>query len=90
MATQMLLQLLYPSADLDVWPALMRNPRLYVLIICVGLLARASHRGALQDLNGEFEGWTGLVTFWIPVIGLLCIAASLLMPVMRRWLRRGS
>lgn len=63
----------------------MWNPRLYALIVCVGLLGRASHRGALQELDGEFGGLAGLITFWIPLAGVLCVGALLLAPVMRRW-----
>lgn len=45
----------------------MWNPRLYALILCVGLLARSSHRGALQNLDGELGGSAAFVTFWIPL-----------------------
>lgn len=64
----------------------MRNSRLYVLIVCAGLLARMSYQGALQGLNGEMGSWAALVTFWIPLIGVLWIGASLLLPVVKRWL----
>lgn len=65
----------------------MWNPRLYALVVCVGLLARASYHGALHELDGEYAGLAGLITFWIPLVGVLGIAVSLLMPVVRRWLQ---
>jgi hypothetical protein len=64
------------------------NPRLYLLIVCVGVLARAAYRGALEGLDGDVGGWAGFVTFWIPLIALLFIGSSLLAPVVRRWIRR--
>lgn len=68
----------------------MWNPRLYALVVCVGLLARASYRGGLRELNGELDGWLALITFWIPLIGVLWIGASLVAPVVRRWFRERS
>lgn len=66
----------------------MWNPRLYALIVCVGLLARASHRGALNELDGEFGGWAGLITFWVPLVVVIYIAASMVLPIMAQRLRR--
>jgi len=69
----------------------MWNLRLYALTICVGLLARSLHRAALHELDGEIGSWAGLLTFWIPVIGLICIGGSILVPVIaRKLLRRGG
>jgi hypothetical protein len=65
------------------------NPRLYALVICLGFLARASFRGALQELNGEYGGLAGLVIFWIPLVGAICLGLSLLLPWAKRRLRGG-
>jgi hypothetical protein len=64
------------------------DPRLYGLVLCLGLLARASFRGALNQLDGEYGGWGGSVLFWIPLAGIVCLGASLLAPAAKRWLRR--
>lgn len=70
---------------------MMWNPRLYAAVICVGLLARWSHRAALHKLDGEFGGLGALITFWIPIVALLGIAASMVIPVAaRRWGQRGN
>lgn len=65
----------------------MWNPRLYALIVCVGLLARSSHRGVLNQLDGEFDGWAGLVTFWIPLAVVIYITASMVLPIVAQRLR---
>jgi hypothetical protein len=62
----------------------MRNPRLYLVVICVGLIARASQRGALNQLDGDFGGWAGLITFWIPLIAVIYVFASILIPAALR------
>jgi hypothetical protein len=68
----------------------MWNPRFYALVVCVGLLARASYRGGLRELNGELGDWLALITFCIPLVGVLWIIASLVAPVVRRWIRERS
>jgi hypothetical protein len=68
----------------------MRNPRLYVLFFCVVVAARASYRGALQNLNGDLSGWAGLITFWIPMMGILWIVGSHLAPAALRYLKKKS
>lgn len=45
----------------------MWNPRLYGLVVCVGLVARGLYRGVLRELNGDFGGMTALIAFWIPL-----------------------
>lgn len=62
----------------------MWHPRLYALIICVGMLARWSHRAALRELDGEYGSWAGLITFWIPLFGVVYIGASMIIPVALR------
>ena len=59
------------------------HPRLFALIICVGLLARWFHRAALRELDGEYGSLAGLVTFWIPLGVVLGIVASMLVPHFR-------
>lgn len=50
---------LWPEATADLYLSVSRsvmnrmwNPRLYALLACVGVLARASYHGALKNLNG--------------------------------------
>jgi hypothetical protein len=65
----------------------MWNPRLFALLLCVGMLGRWSHRHALRQLEGEYDSLAALITFWIPLVGVIYIAGSLLVPVVRRRLR---
>jgi hypothetical protein len=64
------------------------NPRLYALIICVGMLAKWSHRATLRELDGEYGGWAGMIAFWIPLFGVIYIAGSFLIPVIARKVSR--
>lgn len=67
---------------------MMWSLRPYALVLCAVLVARASYRGALQNLDGDISGWAGLIAFWIPLVGMLWIGASLLVPVVTRWVKK--
>jgi hypothetical protein len=66
----------------------MRNPRLYGLLACMGLLGRASYGNVFEEVNAHPGGWTALVVFWIPLAAAIWIGFSLLRPLVRRWLDR--
>lgn len=64
------------------------NPRLYALALCVALLGKWSYRASLRQLEGEYDTWIALIAFWIPLLGVVYIVGSFLLPVvMRRWRR---
>jgi hypothetical protein len=60
------------------------NPRLLVLLWCIGWLARWSYRAALHEVETELDSWAALIAFWIPLVGVIFIAGSLVVPVARR------
>jgi hypothetical protein len=68
----------------------MRNPRLYALLACMGLLGRASYGNVFEEVNAHPGGWLAFVVFWIPLVGAIWVGVSLLGPVVKRWLGRKS
>ena len=66
----------------------MWNPRLFVLLLCVGALGRASHRAALRELDGEFAGWAGFITFWLPLAIVIYLCLAMTLPYLARRLKR--
>jgi hypothetical protein len=67
----------------------MWDPKLYALIYCVGMLGRWSYRAGLRQIENELDTWLALVTFWIPLVGVIVLGGSYLLPaIRRRWSRR--
>jgi hypothetical protein len=49
----------------------MWEPRTYIAVCCVGLLARGRYPEALEEYTWEPAGWGAVFTLWIPIAVLV-------------------
>lgn len=62
----------------------MRNPRLYALLCCVGLIGRALYRGILAEVSRDPSSWEAFVLLWLPIGVLIGMGVSLIAPILTR------